>query len=168
MFPVDESAVAVEAGAPGARGSSPVTFPRNRDSDHDVSYDFVISVPRNRADTLRVEIALEEIEDRIEAIGRELATCAPLVAERARLLQARALLMDEPMEDAVPPGERRRVTRDDVAAALSTAPGSSAGKLARAVGTSQQVVSAHLYRGKANRFRNRGGRWFLRTEADPD
>jgi hypothetical protein len=111
-----------------------------------------------------VELALEQIEDRIEAIERELAACRPLVEERVRLLRARALLLEEPVDEPVRLGERRdRITRDDVAAALASAPGSRAGELARTLGTSQQVVSAHLYRGKVDRFHNRGGRWFLTT-----
>jgi hypothetical protein len=133
-----------------------------------LSYDFVISVPRNReGGALELELALERIEDRIEAIERELAACAPLVRERDRLIRARALVLDDP-----DPGQlaarSRRVTRDDVVGALGAAPGSRAGELARALGTSPQIISAHLYRGKAGLFDNRGGRWFLRREADQD
>ncbi len=143
----------------GFRGTLTVTMT--------LSCDFVISVPRNRVAALDVEIALEQIEDRIEVIERDLAALGPLVEERVRLLRARALLLDEPVDDSLRSGERpRRVTRDDVTEALATVPGSRAGELARVLGTSQQVVSAHLYRGKGRRFHNRGGRWFLRSEAN--
>jgi hypothetical protein len=67
---------------------------QNRDSDHDKSYDSVITVPRNRLEALPVETALEQIEARIEAIEDELVSMTPLVMERARLLRARAALRE--------------------------------------------------------------------------
>lgn len=137
------------------------------DISHDMSCDEVRSVPRDR-DGHRDESsddgiadALLRIEDRIEAIEDELAECAPLLAERERLLRARgAILGIEP--ERGPHDRATRVSRDDVAAFLAAAPGSRAGEIARGLGTSQQVVSAHLYRGKRVEFDKRGGRWFLR------
>jgi hypothetical protein len=111
----------VEAAAGSLANGAEV--PRNHDSDDDSSYDFVITVPRNR----EIELALEQIEDRLEAIEDQLAACAPLVGERQQLLEARA------------------------------------GELARALATSQQIVSAHLYRGRESMFENRGRRWYLRA-----
>ena len=117
-----------------------------------------VSAPPSRGD---VQIALVEIEDRIESIEEQLAACAPLVAERDRLISARATILGvEPDGESLP--RATRVTRGDVAAYLAAAPGSRAGEIARALGTTQQIVSAHLYRGKREEFDNRGGRWFLR------
>lgn len=146
----------VEAAAGSLANGAEV--PRNHDSDDDSSYDFVITVPRNR----EIELALEQIEDRLEAIEDQLAACAPLVGERQQLLEARAALVDKPVKE--PTGEPPvRVTRADVATALADAPGSRAGELARALATSQQIVSAHLYRGRESMFENRGRRWYLRA-----
>jgi hypothetical protein len=49
------------------------------DEPHDESYDIVGSVPRNRVEVpveLSLDVVLERIEDRIEAIEDELAGCA--------------------------------------------------------------------------------------------
>lgn len=103
--------------------------------------------------------ALGEIEAQIDAIEARLVSLTPLVIERERLLRARAALLGEPTPAS---GPIRRVTRDDVARYLAGNPASRAGQIARALGTSPQAVSAHLYRGKASRFVNRGGRWSVR------
>ena len=173
MFLPNEAATSRDLKSPLPFADHDIEAPRNRDSDHDKSSDKsrdgVITVPRNRGDTLAVEVALEQIEDRIEAIENELAACGPLVIERSRLLRARALLLDEVVEDGSTPDRRpQRVARDDVARAVAAAPGSRAGELARSLGTSQPAVSAHLYRGKRELFENRGGRWFLRERDDFD
>lgn len=134
--------------------------PRAGITTDDTSHDNVRSVPRDHHSDDHMSSAIDEIEARIERIEAELARSAPLVLERDRLLRARAALVGEPPPPAL--GARRRVTRDDVAAAVKRHPGSRAGEIARALGVGQPAVSAHLYRGKDTRFESRGGRWFVR------
>lgn len=86
---------------------------------------------------------------------RELAGYEELVAERERLLAARAALLGEP----VPGGQ---ITQDDVAAYLEEHPGSAPREIARALGVSANRVSAHLFRGKTDRFVSRERGWWLR------
>ena len=148
MFPSESTRTEPRAAGCAAAGS---------DVDDDSSYDTVISVPRSR----EAELLLEQIEDRIEKIERQVE---PLLTEHQRLMIARASILGEPAER--PSRRAVRVTREDVVAAIEAAPGSRVGGLARTLGTTQQVVSAHLYRGKATLFKSRGGRWYLRTGPD--
>jgi hypothetical protein len=55
--------------------------------------DEVRSVPRGRDNHGDLSSAVAEIDERIAAIEAELASVAPLVAERERLLRARAALL---------------------------------------------------------------------------
>ena len=116
------------------------------------------TVPRNRDSHDDMSSAVAELEDRVEAIERELAACAPLVAERQRLLEARAAILGEPVRSASV--FAHRVTREDVAGVLHAKPGSTAGQIARALGVNQPAISAHRHRGKGERFVNRGRRWY--------
>jgi hypothetical protein len=103
---------------------------------------------------------LEEVERRLGEIADDLSAHEALVEERDRLLRARAALLGEP-----PPipqrGDRGQVTQDDVASFLYDHPGSRAGAIAAALGADSRRISAHLYRGKGERFVAEGGRWRL-------
>ncbi len=109
---------------------------------------------------------LERIENRIEEVEREIASIAPLVNERTRLLRARALIRGEPEPTARQPLALPRVTREDVFEHLTRNPGSRAGEIAAALGVGQGAVSAHLQRGKGRRFACRAGRWYPVAAAD--
>lgn len=100
------------------------------------------------------------IEDRIDELEREIATIAPLVRERARLLRARALLRGDPAPHPRKPILAPRITREDVFDYLTRNPGSRPGEIAAGLGTGQGTISAHLYRGKGRLFSTRGGRWY--------
>lgn len=112
--------------------------------------------------------ALEEMEERIEGIEREIASIAPLVQERDRLLRARAMILGEPEPQSLETIVRPRVTRDVVFEYLTGHPGARAGEIAKGLGMGQGAVSAHLYRGKDHLFSSRGGRWFPIPAADPE
>jgi hypothetical protein len=109
---------------------------------------------------------LERIEDRIEEVERQIASLAPLVHERSRLLRAKALISGDPDTPLRAPVLRPRVMRQDVFEYLTRNPGSRAGRIATALGTGQGAVSAHLQRGKGHRFVCRGGRWYPVPAAD--
>lgn len=143
-----------------------VTSPRRHDITHD------ITVPRGHDSHMTchggglsgaVELALENIEERLEELNRQIVAISPLVAERERLMQARTVLLGGPGPGgSTPPPPRpvERVTREQIFDFLTRNPGSSAGETARALGCGQGAVSAHLYRGKDRRFSRKGGRWF--------
>ena len=118
------------------------------------------TVPRNRDSHGDMSSVLAEIEDRIDAIERELAHCAPLVVERDRLQRSRAALLGETAPPA--PALTHRITREDVSGVLMAKPGSTAGQIARELAVNQPAVSAHLHRGKGERFVRRGRNWYLR------
>jgi hypothetical protein len=103
---------------------------------------------------------LTRIEDRIDELESEIASIAPIVRERARLLRARALLRGDPEPGPREPTLRPRVTRNDVLDYLARNPGSRAGEIAAGLRTGQGTVSAQLYRGKGRLFTSRGGRWY--------
>jgi hypothetical protein len=103
--------------------------------------------------------AVEQITARLLELERELEHLEPLVTERDRLLRARAALLGEAAPNVAT--WRPRITREDVADYLAKHPGSRAGQIAAALGAGQAAVSAHLYRGKGDRFVNRDGRWYV-------
>lgn len=129
------------------------TVPRGHDSHHDMSHD--------------MSSVLERIEQRVEEIEAEIATLAPLVHERARLLRARATILGEPAPDLRRPASPRRITKTDVFEYLTRHPGSRAGEIALGLGVEQSAVSAHLYRGKGRVFSRRADRWYPVPAADP-
>ena len=130
------------------------------DSHGDMSHDLSRAAPRGRAVDDRIVQVLVAMEDRIEALEGEITSIGPLVDERDRLLRARALILGEPEPS---PGLRpaRRITRDQVAAIVKATPGLPAGQIADALGAGREAVSAHLARGKGERFELRSGGWYL-------
>jgi hypothetical protein len=106
------------------------------------------------------------IEARIDELDREITTVAPLVHERARLLRARAVLLDEPAP-AIREVRPQRIIHEDVFLFLARNPGSRAGQIAAGLDVGQGAVSAHLYRGKGRLFASRDGRWYPIPAADP-
>lgn len=142
----------------------PPPDPRADDGHDPMSYDKVISVPRDHDSDDHMSFAVAGIERRLAEIDRELAACAPLVRERDRLLQARAAALGEP-----PPtiSATRRITRADVLGYLAANPGSRAGQIARGLRAGQPAVSAHLYRGRGELFVNRAGRWYVTQPMQP-
>lgn len=111
--------------------------------------------------------ALAEIEARIDEIEREMATIAPLVHERERLLRARAVIRGEPLRPHEVGVPRPRITREELFEHLTRHPGARPGEIAASLGVSQGAVSAHLYRGKGRLFTSRGGRWFPHPRGGP-
>jgi DNA-binding transcriptional ArsR family regulator len=131
-----------------------------------MSYDEVMAAPRGRDSHDDMSSVLERIEHRIEEVESQIASIAPLVRERTRLLRARALIRGEPEPTVREPILRPRVTRGDVFEHLTRNPGSRAGEIAAALGVGQGAVSAHLQGGKGRRFACRGGRWYPVPGAD--
>jgi hypothetical protein len=133
----------------------------------DLSHDKVMAAPRSHDSHHDMSSSLDQIEDRIEEIEREIASIAPIVHERARLLRARALLRGDPEPSSGHrPILRPRITREAVFEYLARKPGSRAGEIAAGLGVDQGAVSAHLYRGKGRLFVSRGGRWYPVPAAD--
>jgi hypothetical protein len=96
-----------------------------------------------------------EIDKKLAALDGELARYEQLVADRDRLVAARAALLGEDRPAA-------QITWEDVAAYLAEHPGSRAGEIAGALGVPLARVSSHLYRGKRTRFVSRADGWHVR------
>jgi DNA-binding CsgD family transcriptional regulator len=107
----------------------------------------------SRTDGSRGVVA--QIERRLASVERELAGYERLLAERERLRAARAALLGESKSG-------RQVSQDDVAAYLAEHPGARPSEIAEALGVSANRVSAHLFRGKTDRFVSRERGWWLR------
>ena len=97
---------------------------------------------------------LGEIDRRLAEVEQQLESHKTLLAERERLVRARAAMTGE---SAV-----KQVSQEEVAQFLAEHPGARAGEIAEGLGVSSGRVSAHLFRGKHDRFVNRGGGWYLR------
>jgi DNA-directed RNA polymerase specialized sigma24 family protein len=112
-------------------------------------------MPRSRGVVGRASRGvLREIDDRLRELDGELSTYQALVAERERLLAARASVT----------GERRtqRISQDELATYLAEHPGQRAGEIAEALGVPLATISSHLYRGKSTRFESRPDGWYVR------
>ncbi len=83
------------------------------------------------------------------------------------LLRARAAILGEPEPVLRATALQPHVKREDVFHYLARNPGSRPGEIAAGLGVGQQVVSAHLYRGKGRLFASCFGRWYPVPEADP-
>jgi DNA-directed RNA polymerase specialized sigma24 family protein len=103
---------------------------------------------------------LAQLDGRLAELDRELERAGELMAERRRLLAARAALTGE----RVPVGGSlvRRVTQDEVAAYLREHPGSRAAGIARELGVPLTNISQHLHRGRETRFERREDGWHCR------
>jgi hypothetical protein len=98
------------------------------------------------------------IDSELDRVEGKLSGYRELVAERDRLLAARAALTGQ---GARRPSEKGRVSQDEVAAYLADHPGSLPAQIAAALGVPVTNVSAHLYRGKGSRFLRGGSGWEL-------
>ena len=101
---------------------------------------------------------LAGIDEELERVNKQLAGYDELVAERRRLLAARAALSGEGGKGA----GNRRISQDDVAAYLAEHPDSWPAEIAQALGVPVTNVSGHLHRGKETRFLRGGRGWQLR------
>ena len=81
-----------------------------------------------------------------------------LLAERERLLRARAALTGEPSKEAA---RVKRVSQDEIAAFIEAHPGSLPAQIAEGLGVPVTNVSAHLYRAKGERFERRKDGWYV-------
>jgi DNA-directed RNA polymerase specialized sigma24 family protein len=104
---------------------------------------------------------LAGIEDELDRVNKQLADYDDLLAERRRLLAARAALTGEQGETVGASG-KRRISQDDVAAYLAEHPDSWPAEIAQVLGVPVTNVSAHLHRGKDTRFFRGGSGWQLR------
>jgi hypothetical protein len=125
-----------------------------------------MAAPRSHDSHDDMPSTLGRIEARIDEIECEIASIAPLVRERCRLLRARALLRGDPEPSVREPIMRPRATHEDVFGYLTRNPGSRAGDVAAGLGVGQGAVSAHLYRGEGRLFASRAGRWYPVPAAD--
>ena len=92
------------------------------------------------------------IDEQLADVDRRLEGYQELLGERRRLLAAKSALTGEPVSSLKGPG---RLSSDTVAAYLADHPGSKATAIAQALGATQGVVSACLYRGRETRFERR-------------
>ena len=102
------------------------------------------------------------IDRRLGELEQELEPVRELLAERRRLLEARAALT----------GERdgrgslaRRLTRKELVEHLRARPGSRASLIARDLGVPLGNVSQHLHRGRGEAFERREDGWHVRQES---
>jgi hypothetical protein len=95
-----------------------------------------------------------EIDRRLASVEKDLQGYEELLAERGRLRAARATLLGT--------GRVGQISQEDIAVFLAEHPGSAPREIAAAFGVSANRVSAHLMRGKTDRFVSRGGGWHLR------
>ena len=97
---------------------------------------------------------------RLNELDRELQGVSELMAERRRLLAARAAITGE----RIPAGGSfvRRVTGDELATYLAEHPGSRASVIARELGVPLTNISQHLHRGRETRFERRSDGWHCR------
>jgi DNA-binding transcriptional ArsR family regulator len=109
---------------------------------------------------------LAKIDERVAEIETGIASVAPLVHERARLLRARAEILGAPEPDLRRLARQRRISRTDVFEYLARHPGSRAGEIAAGLGVGQSAVSAHLYRGRGRLFARRAEQWYPVPAAD--
>ena len=103
---------------------------------------------------------LARLDARLAELDGELMRTGELMAERRRLVAARAALTGErvPASGALV----RRVTQDEVAAYLGERPGSRAAVIARDMGVPLTNISQHLHRGRETRFERRADGWHCR------
>jgi hypothetical protein len=99
---------------------------------------------------------LREIDAELRRVERRLAPYQRLQAERERLLTARAALTGE---GGRPAG---RVSQEQVAEYLREHPGSLPAQIASGLKVPVTNVSAHLYRGKRDRFERRKDGWHVK------
>jgi DNA-directed RNA polymerase specialized sigma24 family protein len=99
---------------------------------------------------------VREIDEKLRILEEQLEPYEALVAERDRLLAARAAVTGE---RAPRPVASRRVTQEDLLAFLVEHPGLRAGEIAEALGVSLATISSHLYRGNHVRFERREDGW---------
>jgi hypothetical protein len=99
---------------------------------------------------------LAQIDSRLSEIESQLEGHRALLAERDRLVRARATLLGEP--------PAAKVSQEDVAAYLAEHPAARPAQIAGALGVGAGTVSAHLFRGKRSRFVSRGGEWYVREQ----
>jgi hypothetical protein len=99
------------------------------------------------------------IDEQLEDVDRRLEGYQELLVERRRLLAAKSALTGEPVSSLK---GTTRLSSDAVAAYLAEHPGSRATVIAQALGATQGVVSACLYRGRETRFERRPDGWYVR------
>jgi hypothetical protein len=102
------------------------------------------------------------IDKRLEELEQELGPVHELLAERQRLLEARAALTGERNGGG---GLARRLTRQELVEHLRTRPGSRASVIARELGVPLGNVSQHLHRGRGESFERRADGWHVRDDA---
>jgi hypothetical protein len=98
---------------------------------------------------------MREIDSRLRRIDRELAGYERLRSERDRLLAAQAALSGEPARTG-------RVSQERVVEYLRRHPGSLPAQIATGLEVPVTNVSAHLYRGKRDRFERRTDGWHVK------
>jgi hypothetical protein len=102
--------------------------------------------------------AIRAIDQEIGRLDKRMSGYERLLAERERLLRARAALTGEPSGK----GARvKRVSQDEIAAFIEKHPGSLPAQIAAGLGVRVTNVSAHLYRAKGERFERRKDGWHV-------
>lgn len=102
--------------------------------------------------------AIRAIDQEIGRLEKRMSGYERLLAERERLLRARAALTGEPSKEAA---RVKRVSQDEIAAFLEEHPGSLPAQIAEGLGVPVTNVSAHLYRAKGERFERRKDGWYV-------
>jgi hypothetical protein len=100
-----------------------------------------------------------QIDKQLAEVDARLAEHQELLKERRRLLAAKSALTGETLSSVK---GTTRLSTDRVAEYLVAHPGSRATGIAKALGATQGVVSACLYRGRETRFERRADGWYVR------
>ncbi|MHB1468249.1 MAG: hypothetical protein ACYCSI_16625 [Solirubrobacteraceae bacterium] len=110
---------------------------------------------------------LAQIDARLAELDVELERANELVAERRRLVAARAAVTGEPQPAQQGPLVRR-LSQDQIAGFLAEHPGARASQIAREFGVPLTNVSQHLHRARETRFERRQDGWHLREAPETD
>jgi DNA-binding CsgD family transcriptional regulator len=118
---------------------------------------------RLRKAEAKVKQRVEDLDEDIQELESLLIPYDRIKEEINKLRAARRALMGG---NRVTGSGGTRVRQEDVVEYLRENPGSSAGEIAKGLGTDQPVVSSHLNRGKNERFLMKDKRWWLRSPKD--
>lgn len=100
-----------------------------------------------------------DIDRQLGDVDKQLGSYEDLLKHRARLVEARAVLLGERRSKG--PGARR-ISQREVIEFVGENPGAQSAQIAAALDAPVARISQHLYRGKEDLFEMRGGGWHLR------
>ena len=107
-----------------------------------------------------VQTQVEMIDDHLTDLEKMLRPYNRIKEEIDKLRAARRALLGG---SRITGGGGNKVRQEDVIEYLEKHPGSLPMSIAEALGSTQPVISSHLYRGRDERFISKDKRWWLRN-----